>query len=98
MRLHWYHDWGEGNYAEGGGMSEDVELYRGPAEALEKDLAYLKDRLKSERKDAARFELLAEQQGVGLARLVEDANRDVKSTSKLISDYRAAIKALRGRA
>lgn len=76
-------------------MTDD--LYRSPAEALEIDLAYLKERLKSERKDAARFELMAEQQGEGLARLVKDAKRDVRATSKLIVEYRTAIKALRGK-
>lgn len=78
-------------------MPEDTELYPSPAAALEKDLAYLKDRLKDERRDAARFELLAEQQGAGLARLVKDAKRDVKATSNLIVEYRTAIKALRGK-
>lgn len=74
-------------------MSDD--LYRTPRESLERELAHLKDRVKLEKADVARFEGLAAEKDEGLARLVEDARSDVKRTESLIVEYREAIRSFR---
>lgn len=76
-------------------MTDDVDLYRTPADVLRRERDHLKQRLKEERAELQRYVDLEEQRGRDLAGLVEAVSADVRATEALLAVYRDAIAKVR---
>jgi hypothetical protein len=76
---------------------DDVDLFPSPIEVLRRQRDYLKQRLKEEKAELARYAEIAKGvRGGGLEELIEGVAEDVSLTEGLLATYREAIKRVRG--